>query len=764
MLPQGRHFRKSLILILIITSIPGLITGGAIYWFTAGRIESELVQLHKNQIAKRAEGIEGQFSYLELSLSHLAFDPKLDYTLAQTDFLRNFTVTRDLYKTLLLTQGALPLVDRMELFVEGKVPAHFSPDFNMLQTEEERQAWKPLLKPGVPVYWTRLDDPGQRVPASSLSLVHQVPGSSTTPFGVVLFRLNEARVVEQLRTLTPYEEGEAFLLAEDGSVLASSDTGSQPSPLLEKLRTAVLAQRGAGETSFKLDWNDSTYSVSYGTFDRLGSSWTYVTAAPIHAITAPVVIVSKTIIGLSLAGLLLGCLLAWFASRRIYSPMERLVRLLGGERAPEGSDEFAELEKRWVHLHRESADLQHRLAKQLPQVKEGFLLQLMQGHLSTYPEEELAERLRSFGWQPEGRVFTVICLQLTGMSRLEAQGRFSAEDEGLVTFAAANMIEELACGAFPEAHVMNFHDLTAGLLVSLPEEDAAKESWLPLCGNIIEAVTGILRMNVTAAVSRSTASLRELPDLFEEAKRLLGYRSFGEENQILRAGDVYGEDGQERVPYPFTEEKELLQALRKGRQEEAESALALFMKALTDQAPTEADYQQGVLNLLGSLEHMTLQSGLHPGRLYGHGNRFAQLAELREPEQVERWLRRSILCPYLKEMESRSGSTARRMIEEAIQYIETHYMQDISLDSCADRCGTNVFTLSRSFKSVTGMTFVDYVTQTRLTKAKELLRESERRINEIAEQVGYQHGYFNRIFKKAEGVTPSRYRELSRES
>lgn len=763
MLPKGRHFRKSLILILIITSIPGLITGGAIYWFTAGRIESELVQLHKNQIAKRAEGIQGQFSYLELSLSHLAFDPKLDYTLAQTDLMRNFTVTRDLYKTLLLTQGALPLVDRMELFVEGQVPAHFSPDFNLLVTEEERQAWKPLLKPGTPVYWTRLDDPDHKEKAPSLAIVHQVPGGSTTPFGVVLFRLNEARVVEQLRTLTPYEEGEAFLLAEDGSVLASSDAGPQPSPLLEKLRTAVL-QRTAGETSFKLEWNDSTYSVSYGTFDRLGSSWTYVTAAPIHAITAPVVIVSKTIIGVSLAGLLLGCLLAWFASRRIYSPMERLVRLLGGERAPEGGDEFAELEKRWVHLHRESADLQHRLEKQLPQVKEGFLLQLIQGHLSAYPQEELAERLRSFGWEPEGRVFTVICLQLTGMTRLEAQGRFSAEEEGLVTFAAANMIEELAEGAFPEAHVLNFHDLTVGLLISLTEEEAAKEPWLPLCGNIIEAITGILRMNVTAAVGRSTPNLRELPDLFEEAKGLLGYRSFGEENQILRAGDVYGEDGAERVPYPFTEEKELLQALRKGQKEEAETALAQFLKALTDQAATEGDYQQGVLNLLGALEHMTLQSGLHPGRLYGHGNRFAQLAELREPEQVERWFRRSIFCPYLKEMEARSGSSARRMIEEAIQYIETRYMHDISLDSCADHCGTNVFSLSRSFKSVTGMTFVDYVTETRLTKAKELLRESERKINEIAEQVGYQHGYFNRIFKKAEGVTPSRYREMSRES
>ncbi|MNR10758.1 HTH-type transcriptional regulator YesS [compost metagenome] len=51
-----------------------------------------------------------------------------------------------------------------------------------------------------------------------------------------------------------------------------------------------------------------------------------------------------------------------------------------------------------------------------------------------------------------------------------------------------------------------------------------------------------------------------------------------------------------------------------------------------------------------------------------------------------------------------------------------------------------------------------------MDKAKELLRESEMKINDVADQVGYQHTYFNRIFKKLEGMTPTRYRELSRTS
>jgi len=57
------------------------------------------------------------------------------------------------------------------------------------------------------------------------------------------------------------------------------------------------------------------------------------------------------------------------------------------------------------------------------------------------------------------------------------------------------------------------------------------------------------------------------------------------------------------------------------------------------------------------------------------------------------------------------------------------------------------------------MYFVDYLTKTRLDRAKELLVGSELKMQEIAVQVGYQPTYFNRIFKKMEGMTPKDFRE-----
>ncbi|MFD2876142.1 helix-turn-helix transcriptional regulator [Paenibacillus rhizoplanae] len=62
--------------------------------------------------------------------------------------------------------------------------------------------------------------------------------------------------------------------------------------------------------------------------------------------------------------------------------------------------------------------------------------------------------------------------------------------------------------------------------------------------------------------------------------------------------------------------------------------------------------------------------------------------------------------------------------------------------------GPALFLLSKSFKRVTGQNFIDYVTELRLTKAKELLRDTDLKMNDVALQVGYQQSYFNRIFQK----------------
>jgi AraC-like DNA-binding protein len=102
----------------------------------------------------------------------------------------------------------------------------------------------------------------------------------------------------------------------------------------------------------------------------------------------------------------------------------------------------------------------------------------------------------------------------------------------------------------------------------------------------------------------------------------------------------------------------------------------------------------------------------------------------------------------------------KQLVDGVISFLNAGSSKDVSLELCAEKAGTTPYTLSRAFKQVIGSNFIDYVTDLKLEQAKKLLLESDLRIHEIADRVGYQPSYLIRQFKKSTGLTPGQYREL----
>jgi AraC-like DNA-binding protein len=764
---QRRFYRKLLALALLIAGVPGLIIGLGIYFLGGREMESELQKLHQNQIQQRAANLNDQFSYLELSFSHWAFDPRFDENLRTFDVAHNFEGTRDLFKTLLVMQGMHPLISRVELYVDEPRPLLFDTDrYTFLKDEKQIQLYQSLLGESHSLYWVLPSDKTPEAGISSdgsIALVHKIPGGSMRPFGEIIGKLDEGKVIQMLNTLTPYNGG-ATLLLKNRQEFILSENGARPSPLDSAL-IAGVREHGEDSGSFLFDWNGSTYSVSFGQINRLGTPWTYVSAAPVSLITKPVVLISQLVLWVSIAGLLLALLLSWFASRRLYSPVDRVVRLLYGKEAAgklPGADEFELIERQWHDLTRESQTLQNRLEEQLPHLKEGFLLQMVQGYLYSFSEEDLRERMVHYGWEVEDRHFVALVIQLTGFAQLE--GRFSQGDEDLVTFAAANIVQEIAGGRIPQSEVINFHDLSIGLLIAISAEEAGRLEQIldPLCDQMLKTIHAILRMEVTIAISKSSTAVKYIPYLFEEAKQALSYRSLREGNQIIHVDRLpLTSEGAESA-YPFPLEKEIIHAIRMGLETETNERIAQFLDELSASGAKERIVQQGMLQLLGSIQHAILQSGMSPSEIYGGANLYEQLIQLKDPDSMLQWFRQKVVRPFIQELSDKQDLRMKQMVEKVMAYVKDHYMSDISLDLCAEITQTNSYTLSKAFKQVTGLNFIDYLTGIRMEKAKELLRDTELKISDVAEQVGYQQSYFNRAFKKYEGVTPSQFRETSR--
>ncbi|OZB91110.1 response regulator [Paenibacillus sp. XY044] len=98
-------------------------------------------------------------------------------------------------------------------------------------------------------------------------------------------------------------------------------------------------------------------------------------------------------------------------------------------------------------------------------------------------------------------------------------------------------------------------------------------------------------------------------------------------------------------------------------------------------------------------------------------------------------------------------------VERAVAYIHDHLGQSLSLQQVAKHVHMNTNYFSELFKRETGRNYIEYVTQAKLRKAMMLLRETPAKVSEVAGEIGYEDlKYFNRLFKKFTGQTPSEYR------
>ncbi len=119
----------------------------------------------------------------------------------------------------------------------------------------------------------------------------------------------------------------------------------------------------------------------------------------------------------------------------------------------------------------------------------------------------------------------------------------------------------------------------------------------------------------------------------------------------------------------------------------------------------------------------------------------------------------------LENFPSGSRSKFNPLIENIKNYIESNLEFDIKLSQIADIFHYNEQYIGRIFKKETKMSFSEYLNRQRIKCAGEFLTESDGTVIDIANKVGFNNvTYFNRLFKKYYGFTPSQYRKNTAKS
>ncbi len=135
---------------------------------------------------------------------------------------------------------------------------------------------------------------------------------------------------------------------------------------------------------------------------------------------------------------------------------------------------------------------------------------------------------------------------------------------------------------------------------------------------------------------------------------------------------------------------------------------------------------------------------------------------LKNIEHAKKEMSNIIVDSYVgeKTLHNESQIKINSVLKPAIEYIYEHKDENVKLENMAKICHISPSYFSRLFTKETGEKFSTYVSKLKIEWAKNLLEETELQVNEISDRLGFSEvGYFIKIFKKHEGVTPFIFRK-----
>ena len=211
--------------------------------------------------------------------------------------------------------------------------------------------------------------------------------------------------------------------------------------------------------------------------------------------------------------------------------------------------------------------------------------------------------------------------------------------------------------------------------------------------------------------------------------------------------------------YPIDTENNLIEGVRRGDLNMAINAAGQFYDWMIENYKDyESDVKVKTLEFVIWAEHLGYSKGGKTYRFRSREDYLPYINSVNDYDELRKWFIDKI-SEACQSVLFRKETQSTNIIDKAKEYIFSNYKNDISLDDVSREVDISPYYFSKIFKKETGENFIEYLTNIRIEKAKELLENTDMSMKEICIEVGYSNpNYFSRSFKKNVGVTPTEYK------
>ena len=394
--------------------------------------------------------------------------------------------------------------------------------------------------------------------------------------------------------------------------------------------------------------------------------------------------------------------------------------------------------------------------------KQKFFEQMIAGNLSM---ADALETGKKYEMNLSAGMYNLLLFRFT----LGEENRKSGELLGEAEYAIEKLTERLE-------YVFEFQRGVEGwaFLLMADNEEQMSERVKELSKDLEEIMKNYSTIAYFGGIGQPVARLRELEESFREAERALAARFTMELNRIISVEDIRMAQNVDTLDdieiTSFGEIEKTRTMLEKFLNNGAEDEIDEFVDVYINELPEENLKSVLMRQYIIMDAYIVMMSFCE--KIEGiEGEMQAQSEELKNSmktiqtlEEIKNYIR-MLMKKIIGVRDTISGRRYSDIIEIAKDQIRKTYMSDeISLNTIAAEVGMSPSYFSSIFSKEMGKTFVEYLTEIRMDRAKELLMCSSMKTSEIGYEVGYKDPhYFSYIFKKTQNCTPKEFRARGKE-
>ncbi|WP_127496936.1 helix-turn-helix domain-containing protein [Paenibacillus glycanilyticus] len=589
--------------------------------------------------------------------------------------------------------------------------------------------------------------------------------------GTVVVMSDLARFQNAIKSISGFSGGYVLILNRNNEVLLSNLPKKQGEEvILQKVRS------GGEEMPTSMKSGDSEIFYLQSSVSDLK----YALVIPSSIYWQKAEYVRKLTLVSVLISVMGAGVLTWFFMRRNYSPIQKLVESLTDKNNDEEHAEWNELNfiQRAVSRTRSEKD---KIAMQLQMhhnvLRSNMLSRLLKGRLdSPIPYEEA---FKTYRMEQISDDYAVILFVIENDESLyeKLPGIDDNERRRFLQFIISNVVEELA-GRYDHAGYVAEMDDMMVCLVNLTCGSGDEEQYKKDLHEIATEAQRFLKrydMDLTVAISGRHSTLTGIAAAYSEAVDAMEYKMVLGKKGIITYDDIRktpSDAVQFGYHYPLQAEQQLINLIKSGDFEQASA----FMNEIADR-----NFQQPMMNLtlakcfmfnlVGTMVKAINELGDGKGSVLNDNpnwmNGIMACDTVQEMRQELHSLLRDVCAFASARLESNMtherAESIRDLSARVAGYIGENYGDsNMNVNTIGEHFDLKGSYLSKLFKTQTGEGLLDYLHKYRIAEAKRRMTVLQESVSDVSRAVGYNDAAtFIRVFKKYEGITPGKYKEMN---